>query len=176
VRLPRPARAAVPDPPAGVSHASWEICWSLRSGWTSVFLESGERGAAEDGVEVRHPLWDPAIVKFALSLPERQRRRDGTMKFLLRRAADLPPAIQRRGNKADFGHVIERAFDALGGRRFFETLTIAEAGWVDRDAAAQAYDLTRSHSALTDLRSASLLPRLWMLAAVELWYRGVYTD
>jgi len=176
VRLPRPARRAVPDPPAGVSHASWEICWSLRSGWTSVFLESGERGAAEDGVEVRHPLWDPAIVKFALSLPERQRRRDGTMKFLLRRAADLPPAIQRRGNKADFGHVIERAFDALGGRRFFETLTIAEAGWVDRDAAAQGYDLTRSHSALTDLRSASLLPRLWMLAAVELWYRGAYAD
>jgi len=175
VRLPRPPRAAVPDPPPGVSHASWEICWSLRSGWTSVFIESGERGASEDGVEPRHPLWDPAVIAFALGLPERQRRRDRTMKFVLRRAAHLPDAIARRGTKADFGHVIEQAFEALGGRRFFETLAVAEAGWVDPDAAARGYDLTRTHSALTDPRSAGLLPRLWMLAAVELWYRAAYS-
>jgi asparagine synthetase B (glutamine-hydrolysing) len=176
VRLPRPGRIAVPDPPPDVSHASWEICWSLRSGWTSVFLEAGERSAAEQGVELRHPLYDPAIVDFALSLPETQRRRDGMMKFVLRRAAGLPRAIERRGSKADFGHVVEEAFEALGGRRFFETLTIADAGWVDPDAAARGYDRTRTHSALTDMRSASLLPRLWMLAAVELWYRGVYAS
>jgi asparagine synthetase B (glutamine-hydrolysing) len=174
VRLPRPDRAAVPDPPPGVSHASWEICWSLRSGWTSVFIESGERGAAEDGVEPRHPLWDPAVIAFALSLPERQRRRHGTMKYVLRRAANLPDAIERRDNKADFGHVIEDAFEALGGRRFFETLATAEAGWVDPDPACRGYDHVRTHSALTDPRSAALLPRLWMLAAVEVWYRAVY--
>jgi asparagine synthetase B (glutamine-hydrolysing) len=174
LKLPRPARAAVPDPPPGVSHASWEICWSLRSGWTSVFIESGERGAAEDGVEPRHPLWDPAMIDFALRLPERQRRRDGTTKFVLRRAASLPDAINRRATKADFGHVMERAFEALGGRRFFETLAVAEAGWVDAEAAARGYDLTRTHSALIDPRSGSLLPRLWMVAAVELWYRAVY--
>jgi len=174
VRLPRPARAAVPDPPPGVSHASWEICWSLRSGWTSVFIESGERGAAEDGVEPRHPLWDPALITFALSLPERQRRRNGTMKYVLRRAARLPEAIARRDNKADFGHVIEDAFEALGGRQFFETLAIAEAGWVDPDPACRGYDHIRTHSALTDPRSAALLPRLWMLASVEVWYRAVY--
>jgi asparagine synthase (glutamine-hydrolysing) len=174
LRLPRPARAAVPDPPLGVSHASWEICWSLRSGWTSVFIESGERGAAEDGVEPRHPLWDPALITFALSLPERQRRRNGTMKYVLRRAARLPEAIARRDNKADFGHVIEDAFEALGGRSFFEALAIAEAGWVDPDAACRGYDHIRTHSALTDPRSAALLPRLWMLASVEVWYRAVY--
>jgi hypothetical protein len=157
-----------------VSHASWEICWSLRSGWTTVFIESGERGAAEDFVEPRHALWDPALIRFALSLPERQRRRDGTVKYVLRRATRLPDAIHRRDNKADFGHVIEQALEALGGRRFLETLAIAEAGWVDRDPVCQGYDFIRTHPALTDMRSAALLPRLWMLAAVEVWYRAVY--
>ena len=156
------------------SKRCWEICWSLRSGWTGVFIESGERGAAEDGVEPRHPLWDPALIRFALSLPERQRRRNGTMKYVLRRAARLPEAIVRRDNKADFGHVIEDAFEALGGRRFFETLAIAEAGWVDPDPACRGYDHIRTHSALTDPRSAALLPRLWMLASVEVWYRAAY--
>jgi asparagine synthase (glutamine-hydrolysing) len=174
VRLPRPDRKAVPDPPPGVSHASWEICWSLRSGWTTVFIESGERGAAEDFVEPRHALWDPAIIAFALSLPERQRRRDGTVKYVLRRAANLPDAIRRRDNKADFGHVIEDALEALGGRSFFDSLATAEAGWVDPDRARRGYDRVRTHSALTDTRSAALLPRLWMLAAVEVWYRAVY--
>jgi asparagine synthase (glutamine-hydrolysing) len=175
VKLPLRDRPAVPDPPAGVSHASWEICWSLRSGWTSVFIESGERGASEDGVDPRHPLLDPALVAFALRLPERQRRRGGMTKFVLRHAASLPEAIERRSTKADFGHVVERAFDVLGGRRLFETLAIAEAGWVDAGVAAGSYDLTRTHSAAKDVRSAALLPRLWMLAAVELWYRAVYT-
>jgi hypothetical protein len=114
------------------------------------------------------------MIDFALRLPERQRRRDGTTKFVLRRAASLPDAIDRRATKADFGHVMERAFEALGGRRFFETLAVAEAGWVDAEAAARGYDLTRTHSALIDPRSGSLLPRLWMVAAVELWYRAVY--
>ncbi|HEX6463871.1 MAG TPA: asparagine synthase-related protein [Vicinamibacterales bacterium] len=175
VKLPRPGRAAIPDPPSGVSHASWEICWSLRSGWTGVFIESGERGASEDGVEPRHPLWDPALIAFALGLPERLRRRDGTPKFVLRRAANLPDAIEHRHTKADFGHLIEQAFVVLGGRPFFEHLALAEAGWVDTDAAARAYDLTLTHSAVTDVRSAALLPRLWMLTAVELWYRAVYS-
>ena len=174
VKLALPDRVAVPDPPAGVSHANWEICWSLRSGWTSVFIESGERGACEAGVDPRHPLLDPALIAFALRLPEQQRRRNGTTKFVLRRAASLPQAIERRATKADFGHVIERAFDVLGGRRFFETLVIAETGWVDAGVAARSYDLTRTHAAVRDVRSAALLPRLWMLAAVELWYRAVY--
>jgi asparagine synthase (glutamine-hydrolysing) len=174
LRLPRADRPAVPDPPPGVSHASWDVCWGIRSGWTSVFIESGERGAAEDGVEPRHPLWDPALVAFALRLPERQRRRGMTTKYVLRRAADLPTAIDRRSTKADFGHVIERTFEALGGRRFFEALAVAEAGWVDAASACREYDLIRTHSALTDMRAASLLPRLWMLAAVELWYRAAY--
>jgi asparagine synthase (glutamine-hydrolysing) len=174
VRLPRPDRQAVPDPPRGVSHASWEICWGLRSGWTAYFLESGERGASESGVEPRHPLLDPEIVRFTLSLPERQRRRERTMKHVLRRAADLPPAIEGRLTKADFGYVILDAFEALGGRTFFERLQIGEAGWVDPNAAVTGYNLVRNRDSWRDQRAGVVLPRLWMLAAVELWYRATY--
>jgi asparagine synthase (glutamine-hydrolysing) len=174
LRLPRAGRSAVPDPPRGVSHASWEICWSLRSGWTSFFMESGERGASESGVEPRHPLLDPAIVRFALSLPETQRRRGRTMKYVLRRAVNLPPQIHTRLTKADFGYVMLDAFEVLGGRRFFETLQICEAGWVDPRAACTGYDLVRSRSPLTDPEAAALLPRLWILAAVELWHRAAF--
>jgi asparagine synthase (glutamine-hydrolysing) len=174
LRLPRPDRAAVPDPPRGVSHASWEICWTLRDGWTGYFMESGERGASESGVEPRHPLLDPAIVRFALSLPERQRRRGRTIKYVLRRAVDLPPAIEGRLTKADFGHVMLDAFEVLGGRRFFEQLRIGETGWVDANAACSGYDRVRNGSPLTDSGAGALLPRLWVLAAVELWYRAAY--
>jgi asparagine synthase (glutamine-hydrolysing) len=174
LRLPLADRSAVPDPPQGVSHASWETCWSLRSGWTGLFLESGERGASESGVEPRHPLLDPAIVRFALSLPERQRRRGRTIKYVLRRSARLPISIETRLTKADFGHVMLEAFEMLGGRAFFERLQIGECGWVDADAACRGYDLVIARSPLTDPAAASLLPRLWILAAVELWYRAVY--
>jgi asparagine synthetase B (glutamine-hydrolysing) len=174
LRLPRADRSAVPDPPRGVSHASWETCWSLRSGWTSVFLESGERGASEWGIEPRHPLLDPAMVRFALSLPERQRRRGRTIKYVLRRAVRLPDSVGTRLTKSDFGHLMVQAFEILGGRAFFERLAIGECGWVDADAACRGYDLVQARSPLTDPAAASLLPRLWILAAVELWYRAVY--
>lgn len=174
LRLPLAERPAVPDPPRGVSHASWETCWSLRNGWTSFFLESGERGASESGVEPRHPLLDPAIVRFALALPERQRRRGRTIKYVLRKSARLPEPVDTRLTKSDFGHLMLQAFEILGGRRFFERLQTGECGWVDRDAACRGYDLVRARSPLTDPAAGSLLPRLWILAAVELWYRAVY--
>lgn len=174
LRLPLAGRAAVPDPPRGVSHASWETCWSLRSGWTSFFLESGERGASESGVEPRHPLLDPAMVRFALALPERQRRRGRTIKYVLRKSVRLPESVDTRLTKSDFGHLMLQAFEILGGRRFFERLQIRECGWVEAEAACRGYDLVRARSPLTDPVAASLLPRLWILAAVELWYRAVY--
>jgi len=174
VRLPRPDRDAVPGPPPGVSHASWDVCWSLRNGWTSALLESNERAMAESGIEPRHPLFDASLVRFALSLPERQRRRGSTIKYVLRRAANLPAPIQTRRTKADFGYVILDALEALGGRAFFEQLQIAEEGWVDAIAASRGYDLVRARPDWRDPKSGGLLPRLWILAAVELWYRAMF--
>ena len=174
LRLPRELPPSVPDPPFGVSHASWEIAWSLRSGWTSYFLESAERIDAEMGLEERHPLLDRRLVEFALRLPESQRYRAGLSKVVLRRAVpELPPRIRQRRIKADFGAVMRTSLAVLGGAGFFRSMTIATEGWVDGPMLAARYDRLTRVSA-QDRQAERDLPMLWMTAATEVWFRAVY--
>jgi asparagine synthase (glutamine-hydrolysing) len=175
LRLPRSDRPVVPDPPPGVSHAAWDLTCSLRDGWTSFFLESSERGAAEVGFEERHPLLDAAVVEFALSIPERQRRRGRTTKVVLRRSLpELPPLVARRRSKCDFSHLVLAALANLGGRRFFGELAIGQAGWVDPIALARRYDRLTLPRAAASPDGGRDVPALWIAAAVELWYRAAY--
>lgn len=176
LRLPRHLPPSVPDPPRGVSHASWELAWSLRSGWTGYFLESAERIDAEMGVEERHPLLDRRLVEFALRLPESQRYRAGLSKVVLRRAVpELPPRIARRRTKADFGSVMRDSLAALGGAGFFRSLAIDRAGWVDGAILAARYDrLTRVPA--QDRQAERDLPMLWTAAATDVWFRAVYEN
>lgn len=174
LRLPRRATPIVPDPPPGVSNASWEIAWSLKSGWTAHFLESAERIASEFGIDERHPLLDPALVDFALRIPENQRYRDGTIKWVLRRAVpELPALVGTRTSKADFGHVVASALAMLGGRRLFADLRIAEAGWIDPAPLLARYDRLERLTARDDSVGDDI-PMLWMVAATELWFRAAY--
>jgi asparagine synthetase B (glutamine-hydrolysing) len=174
LRLPVEQRPAVPDKPRGVAMASWAIAWELTHGWTRYFLEAFERDAVEWQLEPRHPLLDPALVRFALSLPEDQRRRGRITKFVLRAAAGLPPAVAARVTKSDLGFSHRQAFEALGGRRFFERMRLAEAGWIDAAAACRGYDVVSRATLPADAVSGALLSRLWLLAAVELWFRAAY--
>lgn len=174
LRLPRPLPPSVPDPPPGVSHATWEIGWSLRSGWTAYFLESAERIDAELGVQERHPLLDRRLVEFALRLPESQRYRGGLSKVVLRRAVpELPPMIGQRRIKADFSALMRDNLATLGGSEFFRSLAIAEQGWVDGTVLAARYDrLVRVPT--SDRQAERDLPMLWMTAATEVWFRAMY--
>src|SRR5262249_58126683 len=95
LRLPLGERDAVLCPPRGVPIASWAVAGELNRGWTSFFVEGFERDAVEWQLEPRHPLLDPALVSFALSLPEEQRRRGRVTEYVLRRAAGGPPAPRR---------------------------------------------------------------------------------
>ena len=171
VRLPLPDRDVVPAPPRGVSMASWAVAWDLAHGWTATFVDAFERDAAEWQIEPRHPLLDRGVIEFALALPEDQRRRGRITKFVLRAAAGLPAAIGARVTKADLGFSLRRALDALGGARFFDRLQTAEAGWVDQPAARRSYDEMAAAPSLADSVAGSLAARLWVLAAVELWFR-----
>jgi asparagine synthetase B (glutamine-hydrolysing) len=174
LRLPVERPDTVPDAPRGVPMAAWAIAWDLDHGWTKYFLEGFERDAVEWQLEPRHPLLDPAIVRFALALPEDQRRRGRITKFVLRAAAGLPPAVGARLTKSDLGFSLRDATDALGGRRFFERMRLAEAGWVDAAAACRGYDVvTRGPSPAGPVEGA-LLSRLWLLAAIEVWFRAAY--
>jgi asparagine synthase (glutamine-hydrolysing) len=174
LRLPLPDRAAVPDPPRGVPLASWAVAWELRRGWTTYFVEAFERDAVEWQLEPRHPMLDAALVQFALSLPEDQRRRGRVTKFVLRQAAGLPPAIGTRLSKSDLGFTLRQTIDALGGRAFFRDSRMAAAGWIDAAAACRGYDVVSRASSLADPVAGSLLARLWLLASMELWFRAEY--
>jgi asparagine synthase (glutamine-hydrolysing) len=88
-------------------------------GWTAWLLESGERSGAEHGIDVRHPFFDRRIVEFAVAIPESQRWRDTTTKYVVRQALRdrLPPAVYSRAGKADGSMLVVWAVDAVGGRR-----------------------------------------------------------
>ena len=174
LRLPLAERDAVPDPPRDVPLASWAVAWELQRGWTSYFVEAFERDAVEWQLEPRHPLLDAALVRFALSLPETQRRRGRLTKFVLREAAGLPPAIGSRVTKSDLGFTLRDTIDALGGRAFFAASRMAAAGWIDASAACRGYDVACRASSPADPVAGALLARLWLLASMELWFRAAY--
>jgi hypothetical protein len=139
-----------------------------------LFIDNSERAAADDGFEDWHPLMDASIVRFALGLPEDQRRRGNVTKFVFRAAVpELASEVAARTSKADFGHLLADALHCLGGAGLFENLAIADAGWVDTGLHVQRYNrVTRTSS--DDRQTGRDLPMLWMLAATELWYRGAY--
>jgi hypothetical protein len=64
------------------------------------------------------------------------------------------------------------ALAALGGRGFFARLQLAEAGWVDAVEAVRGYDYVVRAAIPGDPLAEALLPRLWTLAALEIWMRG----
>lgn len=146
----------------------------LGSGWEALTNELLERAAAWHGIEYRHPFYDQRLVEFALALPEDQRQRGAYTKFVLRSAMDgcLPEPVRLRTTKVNLSPLYWRALQALGGEEVFTRMAIAEAGWVDgarvramyRDAAARA---ARGDEAY----QGSMVP-LWMLVAVERWYRA----
>ena len=174
LRLPY-ARPTVPHEPWGGSVALEEIQRHLFGGLHALFLEAGERMLAAVPLESRDPLLDIRLIEFALAVPEQQRRRGPIGKFVLRNAlgADLAPSVARRRTKGAFGHLVADALEALGGARFYSSLGIADAGWVDGAAAASLYRQMRDSRQRGDARFGDDVPALWGIAAMELWFDAV---
>jgi asparagine synthase (glutamine-hydrolysing) len=176
LRLDTSAMERHPDAPRGGSFATEALARDLGGSLYTLFLESGERAMADVPLEARHPFLDVRLIDFALSIPEEQRRRGTWLKFVLRRALrdDLPADVAGRRSKADFGYVIVEALESLGGAQFFDSLRIAECGWVDGAALARIYELTRRRFHHDDARYGDALPSLWIVAALELWYGAAF--
>jgi asparagine synthase (glutamine-hydrolysing) len=144
------------------------------SAWNVWNAELTERGAAWHGIEERHPFADRRLVEFCLALPEAQRRRGGTLKFVLRQAMrDLvPEGARSRQSQPDYCFLFMDALAAAGGESAFQGLAVAERGWVDERRARALYRraaalFSRGHSAY----SALTWP-LWTIWALELWIRA----
>ena len=151
-----------------------EIRRHYTSGRTQYFIDAGGRCAAEWGLEERHPFYDRRVVEFALSIPDDQRWRGTLTRYVVRQAlADhLPASVRWRRDKADFTHYVVESLTALGGRRLFEHLEVASMGWVDQHEVTRLYaELERQLAAGED--DYDIFP-LWMVAAVELWFRAMF--
>jgi asparagine synthase (glutamine-hydrolysing) len=138
-----------------------------------------DRFASRFGLEYRHPLLDRRVMEFCIALPQRQLRRNGVEKYVLRNAMKglLPEPVRTRQTKARYGtHAYVEALQDLGGLKLFASLEIASRGWVDGARVRQIYaDAVRPAA-----RASSAAPRnlyaLWMIASIELWHRAVFSE
>lgn len=145
-------------------------------GWQSQGNELGDLTLSRFGLEGRSPFLDSRVVGFALAVPEDQRWRGEETKFVLRQAMRglMPETVRLRSTKADFSHVFPQAFEALGGRRRFESLAVTALGWVDAGEVRRMYGRMDALRAKGDAGYASLVWPLWMILAIDIWFTAVF--
>jgi asparagine synthase (glutamine-hydrolysing) len=139
-------------------------------------IELMERASARFGFELRHPLNDLSIVKFAISTPEEARCKGGIEKYAFRHAVrDLVPAqIFERGDKADGTRAVVQSFEKLGGEAVFDSPITASLGWVSAARLQQAYRRMMELYARSDYSCARYIWPLFGLIGVELWFDNVF--
>ena len=87
-----------------VAKAREDHCRRLLWGGLTHALESTNKLAARNSIEVRHPFFDLRLVEFCVAIPHRQKISNGWTRLVMRRAMDgiLPEEIQWRVGKVDF--------------------------------------------------------------------------
>jgi asparagine synthase (glutamine-hydrolysing) len=163
---------AIAPRPAGTSYSQLSMFEWFSDGWMAHVMEREDRSSAQAGIEEAHPFYDLRLIEFCFALPEDQRVRNNCTKYVLRNAMKglLPESIRARSTKSELTQTLVRMFDRVGGAKFFDHLTIAERGWVDRDLARKL-----AHDALSNFGSSNLWP-LMNTFAIEVWYNTVFHD
>ena len=132
----------------GESLAAAEQSWYLQSPFMERVSASVEGYFADAGVEVRSPLMDGRIIRYAAGRPyDESFGRNGENKRLLRAAVRdvLPPEITapraaRTGLPVSYFHRTVRAHLAYARESFREGMRLAELGIVDADLLLGAVD------------------------------------
>jgi len=167
-----------PAEPKFTSFAQRELHKMLTSGSLIHGREMQERLVSGFGLEERYPFYDRRLVEYAFALPEKQRRREGQTKFILREAMRglIPEMVRLRHSKADFSHVFPKAFQKQGGECLFDSLKIASLGWVDKSQVLVMYRSMLQLYESSDLRYTTYMWSLWMVLGLELWAKAVFFD
>jgi asparagine synthase (glutamine-hydrolysing) len=174
-------RDRLKPPPAGLpfrTRAQAESHQMAFSGDTLHGSEAHERSASLFGLDTRHPFGDRRILEFGLAIPEEQRWRGATTKFVLRNAARdwLPPVIRERTTDTGASGVMCRTVQELVASGLWQNSVMARRGWVDTGALSRAFtEMSALHGA-GDERYDDLANRLWLVCAVELWARHVLEE
>jgi asparagine synthase (glutamine-hydrolysing) len=160
---------------AGATHAEHEMHWFLLHPFAARIAEETFALALDEGVEMRLPLFDERVVRFAAARPPAERRSRGETKRLLRAAMRglLPDAFlqPRRARTGTTGAYLRRSLRGAHAdllRRTLAAPALADLGIVDtatlRDRCARYLD-----GALDD--GATELHLAFTLQA-ELWVRS----
>lgn len=148
------------------------------SGFQTHAIEMEERSAASFGIELRHPFHDRRIIELGMALPETQRFRNNQKKFVLRQAMGhyLPESVLCRHDKAEFSQVFMEALQTQGGKSLFDSLTIADMGWVDGDEIRCMYPRLDELDKEYDEEFHRNIMSFWHVFGIELWYNHVFKN
>jgi len=154
----------------GTTFAQASVHESLVQPWMAHALEIQDRAGARYGVEYRHPFYYRPVIEYSFAIPEDQRYRRDSTKFILREAmrGTLPESVRTRTTKAEFSGAFVRIFNEVGGESLLDGLKIAQVGWVDE---LRLKAMARER--LAKFGRANLWP-IWAAVSVELWYRATY--
>ena len=127
---------------------------------------------AASGVEARHPFMDVRLAQYALSVPSREKLRDGWTRAVLRDAVwhELPDTVRTRMNKMDHGKQQDEFVFRSQPDRVEELLSDPgpAAVYLDMDAVRSLWTRGRADSDSLDAWQAA-----WISAAITLilWFR-----
>ncbi|MBK7206651.1 MAG: hypothetical protein IPH90_11880 [Thermomonas sp.] len=99
----------------------------IDSGLMAYAFEDIECVSSAFGIESRHPFFDKRLVEFCLSLPARQKIRDGWTRVVQREAMRgvLPEPLRTRPDKSNLGHNFNTSLKHGGARMDQALATLA---------------------------------------------------
>jgi hypothetical protein len=134
----------------------------------TTYLEKSDKGGMAHSLEIRVPFLDNEVVEFANTLPERQRVRGSSGKWLLKAAFRdvLPPEVFRRF-KRGFGVPVGRWLrDEL--RDYFQNQVLSPASRIKTYVQMRTIeDAFRDHQR----RARDFSGLLWKCLVLEIWLR-----
>jgi asparagine synthase (glutamine-hydrolysing) len=139
--------------------------------------EMEERYASTFNVDLRHPFLSRPIIEFGLGIPNEQRWRYATTKYVLRQALRemLPESVRLRRTKAEFSDLVATGLVALGGADVLANLQIEKQGWVLREPLLKMFAnmsvLWQKHDDEYKVHTN----RLWKVMSTEVWYQATFT-
>jgi asparagine synthase (glutamine-hydrolysing) len=163
-RLRETEREHVRDPRiARRTHAE-----GLRGGLYPFTLALMDRAMAHQGVELRYPFLDRALVEFCVALPASQKLHDGWSRYVERRAGAglVPDSVRWRVAKSNLGPVLSTSMRGLAGTVLYDPSTHGSAPIASYVDMRRISEVVERFELVPTARDAWLL---WRVAVVGRW-------
>jgi asparagine synthase (glutamine-hydrolysing) len=152
------------DPLVFSSRAQEAVFSSAHGGAATHYAEIMDRDAALQGFEFRHPFFDRRLAVFCLRMPEDQRQRGTTWKWVLRNATrgKLPERVRTKTIQAHFSDMYTNLFTTRSTRDRLSNLLIRKhTDWLNPHlGAGHPEALPDDHASLSTS---------WMALGVDMW-------